>query len=65
MRTRLIVMRHAKSSWSDASLEDHDRPLNKRGRSDAPPNRSGIAQARMDSLIESDVSFFQEDCGNA
>ena len=36
MRTRLIVMRHAKSSWSDASLEDHDRPLNKRGRSDAP-----------------------------
>ena len=36
MRTRLIVMRHAKSSWSDASLDDHDRPLNKRGRSDAP-----------------------------
>ena len=35
MRTRLIVMRHAKSSWSDASLEDHDRPLNKRGRRDA------------------------------
>ena len=29
-------MRHAKSSWSDASLEDHDRPLNKRGRRDAP-----------------------------
>ena len=36
MRTRLIVMRHAKSSWSDASLDDHDRPLNKRGRKDAP-----------------------------
>ena len=36
MRTRLIVMRHAKSSWSDASLDDHDRPLNKRGRDDAP-----------------------------
>ena len=36
MRTRLIVMRHAKSSCSDASLEDHDRPLNKRGRRDAP-----------------------------
>ena len=35
MRTRLIVMRHAKSSWSDASLEDHDRQLNKRGRRDA------------------------------
>ena len=36
MRTRLIVMRHSKSSWSDASLDDHDRPLNKRGRRDAP-----------------------------
>ena len=36
MRTRLIVMRHAKSSRSDASLDDHDRPLNKRGRRDAP-----------------------------
>ena len=36
MRTRLVVMRHAKSSWSDASLDDHDRPLNKRGRRDAP-----------------------------
>ena len=29
-------MRHAKSSWSDTSLDDHDRPLNKRGRRDAP-----------------------------
>ena len=25
-------MRHAKSSWGDISLPDHDRPLNKRGR---------------------------------
>ena len=25
-----------KSSWSDASLDDHNRPLNKRGRRDAP-----------------------------
>ena len=29
---RLIVMRHAKSSWDDPSLEDVDRPLNPRGR---------------------------------
>ena len=36
MRTRLIVMRHAKSSWSDAGSDDHERPLNKRGRRDAP-----------------------------
>lgn len=30
--TRLILMRHAKSSWGDPSLSDHDRPLNARGR---------------------------------
>jgi phosphohistidine phosphatase len=36
MRTRLIIMRHAKSSWPDANLDDHDRPLNERGRRDAP-----------------------------
>lgn len=32
----LLILRHAKSSWSDASLADHDRPLNKRGKRDAP-----------------------------
>lgn len=30
--TRLILFRHAKSSWSDPALPDHDRPLNARGR---------------------------------
>ena len=29
-------MRHAKSSWDDSSLRDFDRPLNKRGKKDAP-----------------------------
>ena len=48
MRTRLIVMRHAKSSWSDASLDDHDRPLNKRGRRDAPRIAQELHK-RMDS----------------
>ena len=32
----LLVMRHAKSSWSDPQLADFDRPLNKRGQRDAP-----------------------------
>jgi phosphohistidine phosphatase len=32
----LLVLRHAKSSWDDAALDDHERPLNKRGRRDAP-----------------------------
>ena len=32
----LIVVRHAKSSWDDHSLADIDRPLNERGKRDAP-----------------------------
>jgi len=32
----LLIMRHAKSSWKDQALPDHDRPLNNRGREDAP-----------------------------
>lgn len=32
---RLILMRHAKSGWDDPTLDDHDRPLNGRGRSSA------------------------------
>ncbi|KAK6154572.1 hypothetical protein DH2020_008820 [Rehmannia glutinosa] len=32
---RLILLRHAKSSWENRSLRDHDRPLSKSGRADA------------------------------
>jgi len=32
MVSRLILMRHAKSSWKYHDLNDHERPLNKRGR---------------------------------
>ena len=32
----LYIVRHAKSSWKDTSLEDIDRPLNKRGKRNAP-----------------------------
>lgn len=32
----LFLLRHAKSSWSEPGLEDRLRPLNKRGRRDAP-----------------------------
>ncbi|HMS34361.1 MAG TPA: histidine phosphatase family protein [Ignavibacteria bacterium] len=36
MKKTLYLIRHAKSSWDDTSLRDHDRPLNKRGKRDAP-----------------------------
>lgn len=32
----LFLIRHAKSSWGDFSLPDFDRPLNDRGKNDAP-----------------------------
>lgn len=32
----LLIMRHAKSSWSNTYLSDHERPLNERGQADAP-----------------------------
>jgi len=32
----LFLIRHAKSSWGDTALPDKDRPLNDRGRRDAP-----------------------------
>lgn len=43
----LLILRHAKSSWKDAGLLDHDRPLNKRGKRDAPRVGELIRQQRM------------------
>lgn len=36
----ILLLRHAKSSWDDSSLDDFDRPLAKRGLKDAP--RMGV-----------------------
>ncbi len=32
----LLLLRHAKSSWTDPRMDEHDRPLNDRGRLSAP-----------------------------
>ncbi len=32
----IVLVRHAKSSWENMLLSDHDRPLNPRGKRDAP-----------------------------
>jgi phosphohistidine phosphatase len=32
----LLLLRHAKSSHKDSDVDDHERPLNKRGKKDAP-----------------------------
>ena len=41
----LHLLRHAKSSWVDTALPDFERPLNKRGKRDAP--RMGEALAGL------------------
>jgi len=43
----LTLVRHAKSSWKDPTLADHDRPLNKRGRRDATRMGKRFAAAAM------------------
>jgi phosphohistidine phosphatase len=41
---QLLLLRHAKSSWDDATLPDRDRPLNKRGRRSAAAMRQALHQ---------------------
>jgi phosphohistidine phosphatase len=41
---KLFVVRHAKSSWDNPSLDDIDRPLNKRGKRNAPEMGQRLAQ---------------------
>src|SRR6187397_2548865 len=36
MALKIILIRHAKSSWNDPTQSDFDRPLNERGKEDAP-----------------------------
>jgi phosphohistidine phosphatase len=53
----VFIMRHAKSSWKDTHLADHQRPLNKRGKKAAPEmgkrlNERGV---RPDAIVSSDA----------
>ncbi|MEO1001335.1 MAG: histidine phosphatase family protein [Pseudomonadota bacterium] len=45
---RIVLLRHAKSSWSDPEMEDIERPLNQRGRLTAPMMGAWIAEQRLD-----------------
>ena len=50
----ILLMRHAKSNWDDADLDDFDRPLAKRGLEDAP--RMGKTLAKLGCLPDTIVS---------
>jgi phosphohistidine phosphatase len=45
MRRHLILVRHVKSAWDDASIADHDRPLAPRGIEALPRLRDHLARA--------------------
>lgn len=44
---KLYLIRHAKSSWDDPDLPDFDRPLNKRGKKDAPNMARRLKEKRI------------------
>jgi len=54
----LYLVRHAKSSWDDPALADHDRPLNERGKRDAPKMGDRLAQrgTKVDLIISSSAA---------
>ncbi len=51
----LCIVRHAKSSWKDTSLTDWERPLNKRGKRDAPMMGQRLQRVglQLDSIVSS------------
>ncbi|MEO7121151.1 MAG: histidine phosphatase family protein [Ginsengibacter sp.] len=44
----LILVRHAKSSWDNSVLTDFERPLNERGKHDAPQMAKRLKQKELE-----------------
>ena len=61
----LLVIRHAKSSWQNAWEDDFDRPLNDRGKRDAPFMADEILKkgVPIDLLVTSDANRAASTCG--
>ncbi len=58
----ILFLRHAKSNWDDPALDDHDRPLNKRGYQEAPLVGSLLAEKNlMPDLIISSTALRAKD----
>jgi len=60
----LILVRHAKSSWDDPSLSDFERPLNERGKKDAPEmaKRLSSKKIRIDAFVSSPAKRARQTC---
>jgi phosphohistidine phosphatase len=61
----LLLMRHAKSSWKESNIPDHDRPLNRRGKHDAPLMGKLLRDQKMNlDLIISSTALRAETTAN-
>ncbi|VAX13291.1 Phosphohistidine phosphatase SixA [hydrothermal vent metagenome] len=62
MIKHLTLIRHAKSSWENASLSDYERSLNERGRRDAPRMGEALQQRgiRFDRVLCSSAKRARE-----
>jgi phosphohistidine phosphatase len=61
----LFLMRHAKSSWKESNIPDHDRPLNRRGKHDAPLMGKLLRDQKMNvDLIISSTALRAETTAN-
>jgi phosphohistidine phosphatase len=60
----LFLVRHAKSSWDDPALSDFDRPLNERGKKDAPEmaERLNSKKIRIDAFVSSPAKRARQTC---
>lgn len=60
----LLLIRHAKSSWADAGMNDYDRPLNERGKTDAPAMAERLLKRNIaiDAFISSTAKRARKTC---
>lgn len=60
----LFLVRHAKSSWDDPALSDFERPLNERGKHDAPEmaKRLRDRKIKIDGLVSSPAKRARQTC---
>jgi phosphohistidine phosphatase len=64
MSKTIFLIRHAKSSWDDPSLQDFDRPLNERGKKDAPAMAKKLKdkKIKIDAFVSSPAKRARQTC---
>ena len=60
----LLVVRHAKSSWANPGQKDFDRPLNERGKNDAPKMAEILLAegVKIDAFVSSPANRAKQTC---